>query len=45
MTQTIVHLSRELRSEFIQRVVELEKRGRFKSYKSVKQLRAVIEHA
>lgn len=37
-------LERELRPEFAQRILSMQKHGRFRAYKSVKQLRAAIEH-
>ncbi len=38
-------LEPELRPEFIEKIENLEKRGKFKHYKSLKSLRKEIEHA
>ena len=38
-------LEPELRPEYIEKITDLEKRGKFKRYKSLKSLREEIEHA
>jgi len=38
-------LEPELRPEYIEKIRDLEKRGKFKRYKSLKSLRKEIEHA
>ncbi|MCD4740628.1 DUF2683 family protein [archaeon] len=36
---------KELRPEFVQKILKLEKSGKFEEYASMKKLRAGIEHA
>jgi hypothetical protein len=38
-------LEPELRPEYIEKIQDLEKHGKFKRYKTLKSLRAEIEHA
>ena len=38
-------LEPELRPEYVEKIQDLEKRGKFKRYKSLKSLRKEIEHA
>ena len=38
-------LEPELRPEYIEKVLNLEKRGKFKRYKSLRSLKKEIEHA
>jgi hypothetical protein len=38
-------LEPELRPEYVEKIKDLEKRGKFKRYKSLRSLRKEIEHA
>jgi hypothetical protein len=38
-------LEPELRPEYVEKIEDLEKRGKFKRYKSLRSLRKEIEHA
>ncbi len=38
-------LEPELRPEFVHKIKEIERRGKFREYSSLKELRARIEHA